>query len=545
MKTKKKTKKDSFFTEARNFISLIDTGIVYAFLFCMLAVFPLFYENKYNGIGDVKYKLYANISKFFLIIELILIIIRICLYIYQYFKGERKDYLWDDLKKRSFLDAAVAFYGVCVIISFLLCNDPKFALTGANGWFMGLYSQLTFIGIYFVISWKKQWLDGLLTAHLVSSGIVFALGILHRFSIDPLGMYEGLGMYHIKQFLSTLGQNTWYSSYMCTIFMIGIMVFYFSKDSKKRILSGVYTVICFATFVTQNSDSAFLAIFGIYLLLGYFSLADREKWMRFLQLIIIMFATFVGIGLLQRIFADKVIPLDSISLFFSQSIVIWIALIVSIGFYFLFKNGKKERIEKFLFVLKNIYKILLVLMILGIVGMIIFIYLNTTGYLLEKFGFQSFHNYLFFNDSWGNRRGVTWRICWEAFSFLPWDQKLFGVGPDSVASYLYSIPQFNDFLRKEWGNLYITNAHNEYLNSLLCYGVVGLTSWLTVLIGGIAHFYNKAKKNPFMIAFALCIMGYACHNIFCYQQVCCTPFLFIALGIGESLTKSENFNTIK
>ena len=57
--------------------------------------------------------------------------------------------------------------------------------------------------------------------------------------------------------------------------------------------------------------------------------------------------------------------------------------------------------------------------------------------------------------------------------------------------------------------------------------------------------YKKAKENPVMLAFALCITGYACHNIFCYQQVCCTPFLFIALGIGESLTKSENFNTIK
>ena len=59
------------------------------------------------------------------------------------------------------------------------------------------------------------------------------------------------------------------------------------------------------------------------------------------------------------------------------------------------------------------------------------------------------------------------------------------------------------------------------------------------------YHYKKAKENPFMLAFALCIVGYACHNIFCYQQVCCTPFLFIVLGIGESLTKSENFNTIK
>ena len=107
------------------------------------------------------------------------------------------------------------------------------------------------------------------------------------------------------------------------------------------------------------------------------------------------------------------------------------------------------------------------------------------------------------------------------------------------------MPEISDFLHSLWGSVRLTNAHNEYLNSLFCYGLVGVTAWLSVLIGGIVYFYKKAKENPVMLAFALCITGYACHNIFCYQQVCCTPFLFIALGIGESLTKSENFNTIK
>ena len=136
-------------------------------------------------------------------------------------------------------------------------------------------------------------------------------------------------------------------------------------------------------------------------------------------------------------------------------------------------------------------------------------------------------------------------ICWQSFWNMPFYQKLFGIGPDSLSAYLYSMPDIEALLRSLWGSQRLTNAHNVYLNSLLCYGAVGLWAWLGVLVGGIRYFYNKAKENPFMIAFALCIMGYACHNIFCYQQVCATPFLFIILGIGESLTKSENFNTIK
>ena len=136
-------------------------------------------------------------------------------------------------------------------------------------------------------------------------------------------------------------------------------------------------------------------------------------------------------------------------------------------------------------------------------------------------------------------------ITWQGFWQMPLYQKLFGAGPDSLSEYLYSVPDISDLLRSLWGNLRLTNAHNEYLNSLMCYGIVGLVSWISVLAVAVSSFYKRGKENPFMIGFALCIMGYACHNIFCYQQVCCTPLLFIIMGLGESLTKSENFNTIK
>ena len=67
---------------------------------------------------------------------------------------------------------------------------------------------------------------------------------------------------------------------------------------------------------------------------------------------------------------------------------------------------------------------------------------------------------------------------------------------------------------------------------------------MTVLIGGIRYFYRKAKEEPYFIGVALCILSYGCHNLFCYQQVCCTPFLFLLLGIAEGLTKREKSPTI-
>ncbi|MBQ8040601.1 MAG: O-antigen ligase family protein [Lachnospiraceae bacterium] len=196
-------------------------------------------------------------------------------------------------------------------------------------------------------------------------------------------------------------------------------------------------------------------------------------------------------------------------------------------------------------VTKRVYQGVLLFFMVAVIGTVIFIYLNTKGYLLQWFGYQSSNQYLLFDYHWGSNRGSTWMISWQAFLQMPFYQKLFGVGPDSLSQYLYSVPNISDLLYSLWGNLRLTNAHNEYLNCLLNLGVVGLAAWLSVLFGGMAYFYEKAKENSYMIGFALCIMGYACHNIFCYQQVCATPFLFIVLGIGESLTKFENFNTIK
>ena len=625
------------------YISEWEHYITFAYLSCMLGIFPLYYKEQYSKIGTVKFEFFWKTSLYFIGISLIFLLVKVILQrvlmntgnkmqninkaekylnITNRVKTEKnsqesvRDLKTDKrvfdhpilnfLDRLSFLDYAVLIYAVCVLLSYAFSDFKDYALKGAAGWEMGLYSQLIFVAIYFILSGKKEWFSkgkaraakkdyglfakSILGVHLFFSMLVFLFGILHRFEIDPLGMYEGLNLNQKIEFLSTIGQATWFSSYVCTVFTVGVMLFYISEKKWLRIVSGIYSAISFGILVTQNSDSAFMAIGGIMLLLGYYSLSDIKKWDRFWQIMSLMWGTFAGVGILQRIFADRAIPLDTLSIFFSQSPIIWVMFAVSLAVLVFYRNcyqneesqktvadtkektncgstNKKESYKKRLLskksdaeckryyyeknndrimkITKRIYQFGLVLLAAAVIVILIFIYLNTKGFLLEWFGYQSTNQYLLFDYHWGSNRGSTWIVCWEAFCSLPLFQKLFGVGPDSLSAYLYSVPQISDFLHNLWGSIRLTNAHNEYLNSLLCYGLVGVTSWLAVLIGGISYFYKKAKDNPFMLAFALCIMGYACHNIFCYQQVCCTPFLFIVLGIGESLTKSENFNTIK
>lgn len=70
----------------------------------------------------------------------------------------------------------------------------------------------------------------ILYGFFAGSGITFILGILNRFGVDPLGMYKGISSSYQILFLSTIGQATWYSSYVCTVFAIGLCIFFCGKE---------------------------------------------------------------------------------------------------------------------------------------------------------------------------------------------------------------------------------------------------------------------------------------------------------------------------
>ena len=90
-----------------------------------------------------------------------------------------------------------------------------------------------------------------------------------------------------------------------------------------------------------------------------------------------------------------------------------------------------------------------------------------------------------------------------------------------------------------WGNLVLTNVHNEYLTKLYTLGIIGLVAYITMLVTGVTTFIKSRHKNSLLPAFALCIVSYMTHNIFCYEQVCCTPFFYILIGIGSNLIHNQ------
>ena len=64
-------------------------------------------------------------------------------------------------------------------------------------------------------------------------------------------------------------------------------------------------------------------------------------------------------------------------------------------------------------------------------------------------------------------------------------------------------------------------------------------AYLGIFISSAARFWKKTKKHPELIAIVMAILCYMGHNFFCYQQIVCTPTIFILIGVGESIIRHE------
>jgi len=521
----------------------ITSSVVSLYLMVMLGVFPLFYKYQYAGMGDAKYKmfLYASVIcvvVFFLCVLFEKLILQ---------RGDRCARKRQNISKATnyninALDIAVGLYFICTTISFLCSPFKEKGLWGANGWSMGYLSQLLFVLIYFMIAkgWKyRKWAVWLL---LSASVIVFLVAVLHRFDVDVLNIYGSLDLKYKVLFLSTIGQSSWYSSFLCTVFPVGLYLFFISGNKKVRRAAGAYSAIAMCSLVTQNTDSAFMALFAVMMVLFYLSYENKKK--QFYETVILVFGSFCFMGMCQRIFADRAIPLDTLSLFMSQSAVMWILLAAAtVGYIVVCDKYNKQNTEAENTAGRRVaFWLMLGTIGAGVIGTIIFIVLNTNGFLLERFGFQSTNNYLLFDTQWGNGRGFSWQFAVASFAEFPFIRKLIGVGPDCFSAYVSSVPEYLEQMKAFWGDLVLTNAHNEYLTKLYNLGIIGLLSYVGMLVTAVWMFLKYRNKNLILPAFALCTVSYMVHNIFCYEQVCCTPFFYILIGIGSSLIHKKNIN---
>lgn len=530
-----KQKKKSVVNETGQFPLYWIRKMVDLYIFMLLAIYPLYYQNKYYNMGDAKWAYFSNVTK-------VALIVIGTLYVWYTFclvwKSELFCFWKEWFSKLLITDYFVLGYLLVCTISTIITPYRANVIWGYDGWYMGFMAQLCFVMIYLFVSRYWRWDAPLIIVYLSSAMLVFFFGIIMRFKIDPMEMYVGLKEIYVVNFLSTLGQATWYSSYVCLIFPLGMFGFWYYDKKWQRIFFGIFTAMGFMTIVTQNSDSAYISFATMIFMLFWISLETNKRFERFLEVMIICFSSFKIMGICQIVFKDRATKLDTLSIFMSQSALTWILLIICIALYVLFKKYY-EQIDV------SRFKVIRGVALVGILAvafiMIVYIVLNTKGILPD--GLKSDNNYLRFDEFWGNNRGSSWMCAMGTFIQGNIIRKLVGAGPDCFYEFVYTF--YKDVLVAKWGeSTKLTCAHNEWLNTLVNLGLLGLVAYLGIFVSTIKQCFKNAEDYPELYAIAISVASYMGHNFFCYQQIICTPTVFILMGAAGAIIRRGYYREV-
>lgn len=501
-------------------------GILTAYFVVMMAVYPFYIRGGYQEIGNVKYYFFRNVS---LIVMGVMSVVALAERLVSLSKEKLS--VTGAYKMMSVTDWFVYGYLVCNLVSYFFSSYRQEAFWGAEGWYMGLVSQLIFIGCYFFYSRYFVWNVKLLSVTLLASGLIFLLGILNRYSVYPFAL-DG----QTPTFISTLGNINWFCGYWAVLCPLGILFYWTADNVWQRVTAGIYVVIGFLSGMTQGSGSAYLAMAALFLFLFCLSFQGNEKMRRFLEIGIL----FMLAGQLAR--ALRYVPGWDIN--YEKEVMILLTdtsltLYAGIGLlliYLLFLHGIKSRAYQ-IAEHKRVRGAALCAAAAVFSGYVILLAVNTRyPGLLSGLSDQPVFT---FNDRWANFRGATWTDGFLAFRSMSPLHKITGVGPDCFAEYVYAVPELGPRIYGQFGNARLTNAHNEWLTVLVNQGIPGLICYAGIFVSAFIRFAKGGREKSVLYLCAACVLTYAVHNMVSFQQILNTPYVFILLGVGEGIRRLE------
>lgn len=503
-------------------------GILTAYFLVMMAVYPFYIRGGYQEIGNVKYYFFRNIS-----LVMMGIMLPVTLVKWLAPPAEEKQPVIRAYQRMSVTDWFVYGYLVCNLVSYFFSPYREAAFWGAAGWYMGLVSQLIFIGCYFFYSRFFVWNDKLLYVTLLASGLVFLLGILNRYSIYPFPL-DG----QTPTFISTLGNINWFCGYWAVICPFGILFYWTADNMRRRAAAGIYVVTGFLSGVTQGSGSAYLAMAALFLFLFGLSFQGNEKMRRFLEIGILFTLACQLARVLRHLPGWKInYEKDFMIVLTDTGLTLYVGICL-LALYILLSIMSRRgtcQIARYQWIRGTVLCLTAVLS----AGYVTVLILNTRYPGLFPGLSGSFRSAVTFNDRWANFRGATWTDGFLAYLSMPPLCRITGAGPDCFAEYVYAVPELGARIYSQFGNARLTNAHNEWLTVLVNQGISGLFCYAGIFVSAFIRFVKGGRAKPVLYLFAAGVLAYTVHNMVSFQQILNTPYVFILLGAGEGIRRKE------
>ena len=524
----------------------------------LVVLVPLAMKDGYTEIDAVKFEVYKYT---FCIGYGLCLLLALLVKLQESNSKDKINGIQTELKISSFdftILFSFAYMGVCLLSSVLSPYDT-YCFWGVTGWYMGTFSQLSFVVILLLHRYYDKYNHIILYIMMVVSFAVILFGVLHRFDIDPLNTYrigteQEMETGFRMRFLSTIGQASWYSSYVMPMTAIGCGLYIFAEKKLLRVLMGIYCLFSFMTLITQNSDSAYVAFAGILSVYFLFCLETKELRKRFLYLLC-CFVIATRIVSLLYVGKEILLEYDTISSFLLFHPMMWLlsAIVVLLAILYPIFADKMTIKKEIIRIIRWIY---LAMVFLFIAVCVLILVLDAKGLLSQSVTeITSKIHYLHWSQYWGSGRGRTWEFSWNMFRDQNFGYKLFGVGPDMFAFEGYT--NYREVLETLWPEDIVVCAHNEFLNSLINLGILGTIAYAGIF-GSVIYYAVKMgrseitlmaeegvsskkkyeiKINGLNIIILAAALAYLLNNFFGYQQVCSTPFIFLIMGFQGNMSK--------
>lgn len=523
LKKKHEREKDYLYKVSRIYVLII------------LAIFPLCVGfDGYNDIIHSKALVFWTVSIVFLIV--------FCLFYLAYRfglgKSEQPPRFWQTF---SIADWAALAFLIIITISCILSPYKDMVFFGQINRNDGWLTYFCMIMSYFVLSrWyiPRQFDFAIFS---VSSILVCIVGFMQFHGNDFMNLFPYYGVSYIDGngnplfsgysilFRSTLGNVNFVSIYVCiAIVIFGIL--YIRTKGTLRFLYLAASIMNFNLMIIEGSDAGKVGVLGTMILLIPHWVAERKRIGRVLALV----ASWGFIYVLHHwIMIYKIMPGWSdtspiqdqylkvgystlpLNIVFALSVVL---LVVGLALVLIkqlpWPKTKNVRIAGFC---------LLGIIFLGAIAGVEVIGQRVPESNIFYESREIMHGRM--RDSFGSYRGFVWRKSLEQFSA---GQPFFGTGSDT---FVHAFGKQNQEESQELLHVAYDKAHNDFLQILLCNGILALISYL-VLIGSIAILsLKKAFYDDILLLAFGGVLAYLIQSFFGIDTIVVTPIFWIMLAI--------------
>jgi len=416
--------------------------------------------------------------------------------------------------KRTPLDIPIALFLISQIISTLFSMDSHVSFWGYYSRFNGgLLSTITYIFLYyaFLSNFQTNAVEVVKKSLLLSliSGLIVALwGLPSHFGYDPTCLIFR-GSFDVScwtpdfmptvRIFSSLGQPDWLAAYLAILLPISLT---YIVINRKLWLTIPLTALFYLDLLYTRARSG---VVGIWVALIFFAIAyfwSQRKRMK----------SFLSVETLKSPFSLSIIGLLIIT-FFIGTPVSQLSIFTLEGITQKFQTMQAQKKA------------------------------STNPAAATSTSAQSAYN--------GGTESADIRLLVWTGAINAWkDNPIFGTGVETYAFAYYKYKPVGQNLTSEWNYLY-NKAHNEYLNYLATTGIVGLGTYLSMIVVFfwlfIKYYLSNIKKgvydvNHFVlnIALASSYVSILVTDFFGFSVVITNIYLFMIPAFVLILMQQEN-----